>query len=113
MRPSLRGDGVAETHRPRLDHLRVDAEIDALAVGGARAAVVPDHPQGVEVADARVGVARGERAAVDGAADADARVADPEDAALPLVLLVLAAPVEREQHAEPAPVDLGPGGAVQ
>ena len=89
--------------RPGLLDGRVDAEVDRLAV--ADAAVALDQPQRVEVALARFRVARRHGAARHRPADAENRLADPQPAAVPGVLLVLVAAVEVEEHAEPPRVD--------
>ena len=103
---------VADADPARLDHTGEDAE-EHRAVALPAAAVGHEHPQRVEVARARGGVARRDRAAVDRAAHLEHSLADAEAPALPRVLLVLAAALELQQHPEPPRVEPGHAGLAR
>src|SRR5438270_10639492 len=98
---------VADANTAGLIDLRVDAEVD-LALARV-AAVILDQLQRVEVTLAGVRVARGHGAAFDRTADPQHSVAYAYEAGIPLVLLVRAAAIDREQHAKASGVDLLPG----
>src|SRR5919199_3310147 len=114
LRAAVELDRVADANAARLAHLAEDPEVD-LARVRVPAAVGADQAQRVEVAVAGGGVARGDRAAGDEAAQGDEGLADAHVPADPRLLLVRLAAGHVHQHPEAPAVHLvhsGPAGEL-